>query len=79
MLIKLSSVLDRTVQSKSAVYDRVKQETFPPPIKLGARASAWVQSEVDAWIKAKIVGATDDELKELVRSLVADRKTFLLH
>jgi prophage regulatory protein len=28
--------------------------TFPKPVKLGARAVAWVESEVEEWILARI-------------------------
>ncbi len=78
-LVKLSSVIKATACSKSAIYESIKKETFPPAIKLSLRSVAWVQSEVEAWIKAKIAGATEDKLKELVRSLVAKRQAFPLH
>ncbi len=35
--------------SRSTIYDRVKAGSFPKPIKIGDRAVAWLQSEIDAW------------------------------
>ena len=32
----------------------MSQKRFPRPTKLGPRAVAWVESEVDAWIDARI-------------------------
>ncbi len=32
----------------------MQDHDFPEPIKIGARAVAWVEEEVDAWIEARI-------------------------
>lgn len=34
---------------KTAIYDRIKDGTFPKPLKLG-RMSGWLESDVQAWI-----------------------------
>jgi hypothetical protein len=41
-------------ESLAAIYLRIAQEKFPRPVSLGARAVGWVDSEVDAWITARI-------------------------
>lgn len=40
----------------SRIYEMVAEGTFPRPVKLGprARASAWVSTEVLAWIAERI-------------------------
>jgi len=53
-LLKLSGVLDRTALSKAALYRKVADGEFPEPIKLGVRASAWIEEEVDGWIEGRI-------------------------
>ena len=40
--------------SRSNVYCLIDQGHFPPPIKLGARAVGWLESEVNAWIQDRI-------------------------
>jgi predicted DNA-binding transcriptional regulator AlpA len=40
--------------SRSRVHALVAEGKFPKPIKLGTRASAWIESEVHAWIKSRI-------------------------
>jgi prophage regulatory protein len=40
--------------SRSNVYRLIDQGHFPPPIKLGARAVGWLESEVNAWIQDRI-------------------------
>lgn len=52
-LLRLREVLHRTGMSRSRAYACIADGLFPPPVKLG-RTSAWVESEVDTWIKAKI-------------------------
>ncbi|GAB1368498.1 hypothetical protein MASR1M42_10470 [Azonexus hydrophilus] len=42
--------------SRSSLYDRVKAGTFPAPIRLGAgaKATGWIEAEVNAWIEEQI-------------------------
>lgn len=53
-LIRLKEVERRTGLSKSAIYRRAGAGTFPRPVPLGHSMSAWVESEVDAWVDACI-------------------------
>jgi prophage regulatory protein len=50
-LIKLPEVERITGKSRSSIYG---DTTFPRPIKIGPRASAWVESEVYDWIESRI-------------------------
>ena len=36
--------------AKSTIYQKMSEGTFPKPIKIGARAVAWLESDVDAWL-----------------------------
>lgn len=53
-LRKLPAVRRQTGKSAASIYRDVKAGTFPAPVKIGARASAWVGAEVDAWIAGRI-------------------------
>ncbi len=53
-LKRLPQVKAQTGLSRSEIYRRVALGTFPAPIKLGERASAWVAAEVDQWISHRI-------------------------
>lgn len=48
-LIRLPEVVARTGMGKSSIWARAKAGTFPQPVKLGPRTTAWVASEVDRW------------------------------
>lgn len=45
--LRLPQVREITGRSRSRIYD---DPTFPKPIKLSIRESAWVESEVRAWM-----------------------------
>lgn len=38
---------------KTAIYGAIKNDGFPPPIKLTARKSGWLNSEIQAWLERK--------------------------
>jgi prophage regulatory protein len=49
-ILRLPAVKARTGLSRSTIYLRVADGSFPPPVSLGARAVGWVESEVEDWI-----------------------------
>lgn len=52
-LLRLPDVLDRVGMSKSTLYSRIRDKTFPQPLHLGT-SSVWVESEVTDWINDQI-------------------------
>ena len=55
--LRLSAVVARTGLGRSSIYIRVKAGTFPPPVKIGVKAIAWLESDVEAWIAATVKAA----------------------
>ena len=53
-LLRLPEVSNRVGLSRSPILSRVKAGTFPQPIMLSRRATAWIESEVDQWIESQI-------------------------
>ncbi len=53
-ILRLPIVKARTGLSRSTIYLRVSEGTFPKPVSLGARAVGWLESEIDAWLTARI-------------------------
>ncbi len=49
-LIRLPEVLKRTGFGKAWIYRLISEGRFPAPVKIGVRAVAFVESEVDEWI-----------------------------
>jgi prophage regulatory protein len=42
---------------KSSIYADIKRGTFPSPVKIGQRAVAWRESDIDAWLKSRPTAA----------------------
>ena len=36
---------------RSTLYLKIKEGTFPPPVKLGPRAVGWKSEDIEAWIE----------------------------
>lgn len=56
-LIRLPEVIARTGLQRSSIYAAVQAGTFPAQIPLGERAVGWDESEISAWIEARIHAA----------------------
>jgi prophage regulatory protein len=52
--LRFREVASRTCLSKTEIYRRIAAGTFPTNVKIGARAVAWRETEVDAWIHALV-------------------------
>ncbi|WP_020238997.1 helix-turn-helix transcriptional regulator [Escherichia coli] len=53
-LIRMPEVINKTGFSKAWIYRLISKGDFPKPIKIGIRASAFVESEIDEWIEVTI-------------------------
>jgi prophage regulatory protein len=40
--------------SRQHISRLVKQRKFPAPVKIGANTNGWLESEIDAYLKARI-------------------------
>ena len=54
-ILRRKQVESRTGLSRSTIYARIAEGSFPRPIDLGGgRAVGWLESEIDAWLQALI-------------------------
>ena len=51
--IRLPEVINRTGKSKTSIYSDMELGTFPVPYRIGRRAVAWQDSEVEEWISSR--------------------------
>ena len=73
-IVKQPSLLEQFAFSKSTLFSQIKQGLMPKPIPLGDRAVGYLQHELDSVLSARIAGQSNAQIKELVKSLVAQRK-----
>ena len=53
-ILRLPAVRARTGLSRSTIYLRISEDTFPRPIQLGVRSVGWVESEIEEWLEIQI-------------------------
>ncbi len=53
-LLRLPEVLHRTGLTRSTLYRRIAEGTFPKAYSLGGKIVAWAESDVDQWITARL-------------------------
>ena len=54
VLIRLPSVIAICAMSRSCIYEAIKSGSFPAPVKLNGRPSAWVKQEILHWVNERI-------------------------
>ncbi len=52
--IRLPEVISTCGLSRSTIYDLISREQFPSQISLGGKNVAWLASEIDDWMQARI-------------------------
>jgi prophage regulatory protein len=73
-ILRLPRVMARTGKSRSTIYAECAAGLFPRPVRLGRRAVGWPASEVDEILAARIAGASDHRIRQLVAELTAVRQ-----
>jgi prophage regulatory protein len=52
--LRLPQVKATTGLSKSSIYARISEGTFPKQIPLGPRLVVWVESDIQNWISEQV-------------------------
>lgn len=50
-ILRLNAVLDRTGLSRSTLYRKVDQGTFPAQVQIAARCVGWRESDITDWLR----------------------------
>jgi prophage regulatory protein len=58
-IIRLKTVLDRTGLSRSTVYRKIAEGTFPSQVRISVHGAGWRESAINRWI-ADPVGYRED-------------------
>ena len=53
-ILRLPAVKAHTGLSRSTIYLRISEGSFPAPISLGGRAVGWIEAEVNDWLNRRI-------------------------
>lgn len=62
-LLRLPEVMLRVGLSKAVIYKRQSEGGFPSSVSIGVRSSAWLEEEVEQWIRARVSDRDHDSRK----------------
>ena len=53
-MLRIKQVSEKTSKGPSTIWADVKKGTFPKPVKLSPKTTAWTDESIDIWLKEKI-------------------------
>jgi prophage regulatory protein len=59
-ILRLPDVKRSTGLSRSTIYLRIAQGTFPKPVSLGGRAVGWLEADVQQWLQRRIEASRNE-------------------
>lgn len=61
-ILRIKTVLQRTGLSRSTMYRKMQNGTFPPAIKISTRCAGWRESDVAVWLNNPMFYSAGDRL-----------------
>ena len=52
-LLRLNEVRTRTALARTTIYRKMREGSFPEPLKVGVRAVRWRESEIEDWLASR--------------------------
>ena len=56
--LRLKAVIKKVGLSRSSIYGGMKEKTFPKSYRIGSRAVAWREDEIQLWMSSKTSAST---------------------
>ena len=60
-------------RSHASIYNAIRAGLFPSGVLIGQRAKGWPDYEISAINAARIAGKSENEIRDLVRAMHANR------
>lgn len=57
----IKQVAEKVNLGKSTIYRMIERGEFPKPFVLTGHRTAWVDSEIDAWLAARVAAARGEQ------------------
>src|SRR3954462_8365338 len=64
-IIRLKTVLARTGLSRSTIYRKIAEGTFPAQLKISTNGSGWLESDINRWIADPVGWRPKGEVQEI--------------
>ena len=53
LLLRMPTVMRLTGLARSTIYKMIAEQKFPTPVRIGTRAVAWRQADLERWSAAR--------------------------
>mgnify|MGYP001759758640 CR=1 FL=1 len=63
-IIRLDTVLSRTGLSRSTLYRKIREGTFPAQIKISINGAGWKESDINHWIANPVAWRPEGEHRD---------------
>jgi prophage regulatory protein len=60
-IVRLQTVLDRTGLSRSTIYRKIAEGTFPSQIRISIKGAGWRESDIDHWVADPVAWRSSGE------------------
>ncbi|MBC9031839.1 AlpA family transcriptional regulator [Sphingomonas sp. JC676] len=60
-ILRIKTVLERTGLSRSTMYRKMQNGTFPKNVQISERCAGWRESAVSAWLHNPMFYSADDQ------------------
>lgn len=67
-IYRMSAVQNIIGFCRSSIYKQIQDGLFPKPVSIGARAIGFISDEVHELVNARIMGLSDEHIRQLVAS-----------
>jgi prophage regulatory protein len=61
-IIRLKTVLARTGLSRSTIYRKITEGTFPPQLKISTNSAGWRESDINRWVADPVVWRPEEKV-----------------
>jgi prophage regulatory protein len=59
-ILRIKTVLERTGLSRSTMYRKMQNGTFPKNVQISTRCAGWRESAISAWLRNPMFYSADD-------------------
>lgn len=60
-ILRINAVLDRTGLTRSTLYRKIQEGTFPKQVRLSTRCAGWHESAVNTWLMDPMLYCVTDD------------------
>ncbi|SKA40329.1 transcriptional regulator, AlpA family [Enhydrobacter aerosaccus] len=64
-IVRLNTLLVRTGLSRSTIYRKIADGTFPPQIRISINAAGWRESDVNRWVANPVTWRPTEEVGDV--------------